>query len=59
MKPTLSETGHWLIVTGKLRKPRMLSEEEIRKAIEVYKGDILKKIEFDKIRQSQEKELSQ
>ena len=37
----------------------MLSEEEIRKAMEVYKGDILKKIEFDKIRQSQEKELSQ
>ena len=59
IKPTLSETGYWLIITSKLRKPRILLEEEIRKAIEVYKGNILKKIEFDKIRQSQEKELSQ
>ena len=59
MKPTLSETGHWLIVTGKLPKPDVLSEKEIQKAMEVYKDDILKKMEFNKIRQSQKKELSQ
>ena len=50
MKPTLLETGYWLIITGKLLKLDILLEEEIRKAIEVYKGNILKKIEFNKIR---------